>query len=132
MTTYTQTELATRMLRDLGLIGAEETPSAADLDFANETIESVVPMLATLGVPIWNGSEAQVPAEYLVPLSKRLGLDVAPGFGLVDVAAAEVAKTALERNLTLMANPRRANPSQLKTDDATGGSYRRFNWTTGL
>lgn len=131
MTTKTQTELATRLLRDLGLIGAEETPSAADLDFANETIESVVPMLAAIGVPIWNGSEAQVPLEYFVPLSKRLGLDVAPGFGLADPAEAEAAKGALERNLTLMANPRRADPGTLKTDEAQR-SYRTFNWTTGL
>jgi hypothetical protein len=32
MTTYSQSDLATRVLRDLGLIGAEEVPSATDLD----------------------------------------------------------------------------------------------------
>jgi hypothetical protein len=30
MTTYIQSDLATRVLRDLGLISAEEVPSAAD------------------------------------------------------------------------------------------------------
>lgn len=131
MTTFTQTELATRTLRDLGLIGAEEVPSAADLDWANQTIESVVPTLAAIGLPIWNGSEAHVPAEYLVPLSKRIGLDVASSFGLIDPAEAEAAKQSMERTLTLMANPRRGDPGLLRTDDATS-SYRAFNWTTGL
>ena len=34
MTTYSQSDLATRVLRDLGLIGAEEVPSAADLQWS--------------------------------------------------------------------------------------------------
>jgi hypothetical protein len=131
MTTYTQTDLATRTLRDLGLIGSEEVPSAADLAWANQTIESVVPTLAAIGLPIWNGSEAQVPSEYLVPLSKRIGLDIASSFGLTDPVEAEAAKTAMERTLTLMANPRRGDPGTLRTDEATG-SLRRFNWAAGL
>ncbi len=36
MTTYSQSDLATRVLRDLGLIGAEEVPSAADLQWSAE------------------------------------------------------------------------------------------------
>lgn len=131
MTTYTQTDLATRSLRDYGLIGAEEVPSAADLEWANQTIESVVPTLAVIGLPIWNGSEAQVPAEYLVPLSKRIGLDMASSFGLMGPVETEAAKTAMERTLTLMANPRRGDPGTVRTDEAQR-SYRRFNWTTGL
>lgn len=131
MTTYSKTDLATRALRDLGLIGAEEVPSAADLDWAFETIDSVVPMLAAIGLPIWNGSEVQVPSEYLVPISKRAGLDMAPSFGLLDPLEAESAKRAMEQNLTLMANPRRGDPGQLRSNDAM---MRRssFNWATGL
>ncbi len=131
MTTKTQTELATRVLRDLGLIGAEEVPSAADLEFANETIESVVPTLAAVGLPIWNGSEAQVPLEYFVPLSKRIGLDIAPGFGLTDPVEAESAKRSMEQTLTLMANPRRGDPGTVRSDQDFG-SVRRFNWAAGV
>ena len=131
MTTYTQSDLATRILLDLGVIGAEETPSAVDLIWASDTIDAVVPTLSAMGLPIWNGSEVVVPAEYLIPLSKRIGLDMAPSFGLMNTVEAEAAKRGMEQSLTIMANPRGGNPSVLRTDDATG-SGRRFNWTTGI
>jgi hypothetical protein len=130
MTTYSRADLATRVLKDLGLISAEETPSAVDLEWSGETIDSVVPMLAALGLPIWNGSEMAVPQEYLVPLSGRIGLSVAPSFGLMSPAEAMLATREAERNLTLMANPRAGRPLSLISNDATarrGG----FNFTTG-
>lgn len=92
MTTYSRSDLATRVLKDLGLVYAEEIPSASDLAWAEETVSSVTAQLATEGIVIWNGSDQSVPVEYLVPLSKRIGLDVGPSFGLFSIAEAETAK----------------------------------------
>src|SRR6185369_1157219 len=91
MTIYSQSDLATRVLRDLGLIGAEEVPSAADLQWSVETVGSEVALLGSIGLPIWNGSDLSVPLEYLAPLSRRVGLAVAPSFGLIDTASAQIA-----------------------------------------
>lgn len=130
MTTYSQQDLATRMLKDLGLIGAEETPSAADLDWAMETVGSEVAMLATTGMPIWNGSDMAVPLEYLTVLSRRVGLAVATSYGLSDPASAQAAMRGANDNLTLMANPRAGTPLLLVSNDAHP-SRRGFNFTTG-
>jgi hypothetical protein len=102
MTTYTTNELATRVLKDLGLVAAEETPSAADLSWAVETVESEVQMLNAKGIPIWNGSEVEVPQEYLTALSRRLGLAVGPSFGLMSIADAEQMMPVAEANLRIL------------------------------
>jgi hypothetical protein len=116
MTTYSQTDLATRMLKDLGLIDAEEVPSAADLDWAIETVGSEVLLLAALNMPIWNGNVMAVPEVYLTSLSRRCGLAVAPSFGLTDVSSAEIAMREAERSLAILAAPRGANPRTLRAD----------------
>jgi hypothetical protein len=116
MTTYSQSDLATRVLRDLGLIGAEEVPSAADLQWSEETVGSEVALLGSIGLPIWNGSDLSVPLEYLAPLSRRIGLAVAPSFGLLDTASALLAMREAERTLTVMANPRGGNPLPLAVE----------------
>jgi hypothetical protein len=102
MTSYTTTELATRVLKDLGLVGAEETPSSADLNFAIETSQSEVLMLNAKGIPIWNGSEIEVPQEYLTALSRRIGLAIGPSFGLMSLADAEQAMPLAEANLRVL------------------------------
>jgi hypothetical protein len=102
MTTYTTAELATRVLRDLGLVAAEETPTAADLDWATETVQSEVGLLAAKGIPIWNGSDVSIPQEYLTVLSRRIGLAAAPSYGLTDVASATVAMDLAERDLRIL------------------------------
>lgn len=99
MTTFTQAELATRLLKDLGLVGAEETPTAADMEWATETVQAEILMMAAKGIPVWNGSETSIPNEYLTVLSRRIGLAVAPSFGLVDVASATAAMPLVEADL---------------------------------
>lgn len=99
VTTYTTNELATRVLKDLGLVAAEETPSAADLSWAVETVQSEVAMLAAKGIPIWNGSDISVPLEYLTLLSRRIGLALAPSFGLASITDATSAMQAAELDL---------------------------------
>jgi hypothetical protein len=128
MTTYTEDEFATRVLKDLGLVGAEETPSSADLEWAKETASSEITSLAALGLPIWNGSELSIPQEYLTLLSRRVGLAVAPSFGMMSSAEAQVSMREAERALTMLAAPR-VRPLGLRTEHfARGGS---FNYSTG-
>jgi hypothetical protein len=104
MTTYTKSEMATRVLRDLGLIGAEETPSAADLSWAEETVDAEVALLMAKGINVWNSSEDSFPLEYLTVLSRRIGLAVAPSFGLTDIATAQSAMGAAERDLRVLSS----------------------------
>ena len=103
MTTFTLSDMATRVLKDLGLIGAEETPSAADLTWAQETVSAEVATLAEVGMPIWNGSDVEVPQAYLLPLSHRIGLSIAPSFGLMSVVDAERAKPIADQVLYKLA-----------------------------
>lgn len=131
MSTFSQTDLSERMLKDLGLIGAEEVPSASDLAWANETVTSEVALLSALELPIWNGSELSVPREYLTLLSLRCGLALAPSFGLMSQAESMAAKEAAERNLTVLAAPRGAMPLLARADDSTRGRG-GYNWQTGL
>lgn len=92
MTTYSRSDLAERVLKDLGLVDAREEPDADDLAWAEETVSSVTAQLATEGITIANGSDEALPLEYLVALSKRIGLDIGPSFGLFSIADAEQAK----------------------------------------
>lgn len=102
MTTYSRSDLATRVLKDLGITDATESPTADDLSWAEETIASVTAQLATEGIFIWNGSDEALPLEYLVALSKRICLDVGPSFGMFSIADAEAAKPALNAVLRRM------------------------------
>lgn len=102
MTTYTNAQLATRVLRDLGLYGAEEEPSAADQAWAEETVTAEILLMSRKDIPIWNGGTDSIPNEYLTLLSRRIGLAVAPSFGLVDLATASAQMTALEKDLRIL------------------------------
>ncbi len=131
MTTYSKRDLATRVLKDLGLVGADEAVPADDQAWAEETVSAEVRLLAAIGLPIWNGSEMAVPEEYLTPLSRRIGLAIAPSFGLMSLADAQLAMREAERYLTIMAAPRAASPLTLRTNDAIGPRGRSFNYSTG-
>jgi hypothetical protein len=65
---YSQTDLATRVLRDLGLVDARITPDGDDIG----------------------------------ALSKRIGLDIGPSFGLFSMTDAEQLKPALNMTLRRM------------------------------
>lgn len=104
MTTFTKAELATRILRDTGLIGAEEVPSAIDLAFAEETLSSEIDLLALKGIVIWDGSEISVPNAYLTTLSRRIGMALGPAFGLGSIAEVSTAIPVVERDLRALSN----------------------------
>lgn len=103
MTTYTENQLATRVLKDLGLVGADETPTSSDLEWCKQTIVAEVALIAAKGITIWNGSGSSVPEEYLTLLSRRLGLAIAPSYGLTDWATAQSAMREAERDLRILA-----------------------------
>lgn len=115
MTVYSKSDLATRVLKDLGLVGAEETPSASDIQWAEETISSEVASMAVRGIRIWNGNDTSVPLEYFTPLSRRIGLALSPSFGLTDLATATLAITAVENELRQM-SAKKPTGADAKTD----------------
>ncbi|HWL05693.1 MAG TPA: hypothetical protein VNQ99_12290 [Xanthobacteraceae bacterium] len=117
---YSLTDLATRMLKDLGLVAAEEMPSPDDLAWAKETVEGEVTLLAALNMPIWNGSAMAIPPAYLTALSRRIGLAIAPSFGLMDQATAMAAMREAERALSSLSAPRGIRPLTLRTNDVMG------------
>ena len=96
MTTYSSTDLATRALRKANLIGAEETPGAADLEFAIEGIASDTAALAIEGIKIENGSDDSVPLEHLEPRASYHSITLKLDFGMISDLQAEQAK-ALQR-----------------------------------
>ena len=102
MTIYTGAQLAVRVLKDLGMVGAEETPTAADQAWAEETCDAEIGLLAAKGIPIWNGGDDDIPGPYLTTLSRRIGLAMAPSFGLSDIATATVAMRAAEDDLRIL------------------------------
>lgn len=104
MTTFSKSDLATRILRDAGLVGADETPSAIDLEFAEETLSSEIDALAIRGISIWNGSETEIPNGYLTTLSRRIVLAIAPAFGLASAAEVEVAIPKVEATLRALSH----------------------------
>lgn len=101
MTTYTQTQLATRVLKDLGLVGADETPSSSDQEWAEQTVQAELSLLAGKGINIMN-SEDEIDQAYFTTISRRIGLAVAPSFGLSDVATATLAMPAVENDLRII------------------------------
>ena len=131
MATFSKTELATRVLKDLGLVSAEETPSAADIAFAIQTADSEIALMATDDIRIWNGSSTTIPIEYLTALSRRIGLAVGPGFGLFTIVDAEKAiplANDILRSLSNLSNP----PTPARIPNITGSNRANFNFTTGL
>ncbi len=97
MTTYTINEFATHVLKELGVIGAEETPTSADLEWTKEKAQSEIMFLNGIGIPVWNGSEISIPQEYLSALSRRVALAVGPSYGLGDGPSAQMAMREAER-----------------------------------
>ena len=103
MSTYTLADLATRVLKDMGMVGAEETPSASDQEWAEETCTSEIAMLDAMNIPIWNGSAVSVPEEYLTILSRRIGVALESSYGLSSIAQATMAMETIDKTLRRMA-----------------------------
>lgn len=92
MTTYSASDLATRSLRKAGLIGVEETPSAADLAFAEEGIASDTAALALESIFIVNGSDQSVPLEHLEPRARYHAITFKEDYGMISPEQAAAAR----------------------------------------
>lgn len=120
MTTYTETDLITEAYRAPGLLGIDETPSAAEVEDARVSNSSVVATMGALGIPIWNGSAISVPEEYFIELAMRCSLPLQFKAGLIDHAKYLALVDASEARLTVMAAPRGSAPLELKSNESTG------------
>lgn len=123
MTTYSETDLITEAYRSPGLIGIEETPSAAEVSDAQVSNASVVATMAALGVVIWNGSVLAVPEEYFVELAMRCSLPLQFKNGMINHATYLSLVDASEQRLTVMAAPRGSSPLLLETNESTGPNW---------
>lgn len=92
MTTYTAADLATRALRKAGLIGSEETPSAADLVFAEEGIASDTAALKFENILIVNGSDVAMPLEQLEPRARYHAITFKEDYGMISAEQAAAAR----------------------------------------
>lgn len=99
---YTLAQIATRALREAGLIAADETASAEDATWAQETITSEVASMRVRGIRIWNGSTSALPDEYFVPLARRIAVPMSASFGLIGLGEAMAARDTLERELRML------------------------------
>ena len=99
MTTYSTNDLATRALRKANLIGAEETPTAADLEFAQESIVSDTAALIAEGIVMDNGSAESIPIEQLDPRADYHAVAFKKDYGLINEVEAEQARQSQRMRL---------------------------------
>lgn len=70
--TFTRAQLGTRLLKYPGIIGIDETPSAAEQEEAEEVVETGIATLNGLGINLWNSTDNSITHEYLIPLIEWL------------------------------------------------------------
>lgn len=102
MTTYTQSDWATRALQKAAIVDAEESPSAALLDWAGDVGTSLFDQLATEGISVQNGSDQSLPGEYFQVFSAFVACDLKAEVGLIGEVEAETLKTELKKTLRRM------------------------------
>ncbi len=102
MTMYSQADIATRALRELGVVASDEAPSAEDLEHAAETISGLFLTMAAEGIAIVGGSSSAVPEGYLIPLGQYFAKHLAASFGAVSDKTELIGKQA-EMTLRRMA-----------------------------
>jgi hypothetical protein len=124
MANYTKTDLAYRVLRDLNVIDAVETPQAADMEHVKETIDSEMGKLEALGLKMWSTSNESIHPSYFTALSKYMALSVGPHFGIFTVADAERAQRGAENELWRLSAPT-LTPTAPRFEIAARGYSRR-------
>jgi len=102
MTTYSQSDWATRALQKAAIVDAEDVPSAALLDWAGDVGTSLFDQLATEGISVPNGSDQSLPGEYLQVFSSFVACDLKSEVGLIGEVEAETMKTELKKTLRRM------------------------------
>jgi hypothetical protein len=105
VTQFSTNDLAVRTLRDLNIISAEELPSAADLQFALETIQSEFGRMEADGIVMWGTTLDSINHVYFTVLSNRMGAAIGPAFGVMSAASALGVKEAAENVIRRLAAP---------------------------
>lgn len=120
---YTTNDLAIRVLRDLNIISASETPSSDDMNYTLETIESEFARLEADGLQFSNMgcSVDSIPASLLTELSRRIGFSIGPAFGVMSAAVGEQGKAASEAVLWRLIVPAKV-PELLNIERAALGN----------
>ena len=131
MTTYTESDLATETLKSASLVDIEGVLSAAEFVDTVRSNGSVVQMLGLIGLPIWNGSEIDVPEPYFIELALRCSLPIQFKNGMINHAEMLSLIEASETRLVVMAAPRGAMPLIASSNELTGGRP-FYNWQTGF
>jgi hypothetical protein len=131
MTVYTESDLATETLKSAALVEIDGVLSAAEFVDVVRSNGSVIQMLATIGIPVWNGSEIDIPEPYFVELALRCSLPIQFKNGLIGHADMLSMIEASEARLVVMAAPRGSMPLIASSNESTGGR-RFYNWQTGL
>ncbi len=132
MTTYSESDLANQTLLTSGLIETNGTLSAEDYTAVTTSNRSVINMLNTLGIPVWNGSEISVPEEYFVELATRCSLPFQLRWGQINMQQYLGMVDECERRLIQMAAPRGSTPLLSATNESSSRRrYGGFNWSTG-
>jgi hypothetical protein len=123
MAQYTTNDLAVRVLRDLNIIDAEETPSAEDLAYTIETIQSEFARMEADGIKFSQHSTSvnSINIVLYTELSRRMGFAIGPAFGIMDAATGEAGKAASEGVLRRLVAPVKT-PEVLTIERAARGT----------
>jgi hypothetical protein len=115
MTTYSQTDWATRALQKASIVDAEEAPSAALSAWAGEVGVSLFEQLAAESISVSNGSDQSLPGEYYQVFSAFVACDLKAEVGLISDVEAETLKTELKKTFRRM-NPLPATGSVVEVE----------------
>lgn len=130
MTSFSSTDLATETMRACGLTSIEEPLNAVEFTDVVQSNGSVIQMLSSIGLPIWNGSEIDVPEPYFIELALRCSLPIQFKNGLISHAEMLSLIEASEARLTVMAAPRGSMPLISSTNESTGQRPGWWPYTT--
>lgn len=96
----TTTELADAVLRELGVVDAEETPDTVDRNYVISAYTSKYAMLAAPGLELAYWSSSAIPEAIFLPLRDLIMLQVQGAFGEpMDPAEKDAREQALLRPL---------------------------------
>lgn len=115
--TKTTTELADAVLRELGVVEAEETPDTTDRNYVISAYESKYALLAAPGYELVYWPETAIPDVLLFPLRNLIMLEVQGAFGEpVDPVEKDAREQALlrpfRRHTAVQSSGRPAQSSQ--------------------
>jgi len=88
MATWDEEELATQVLKELGVVGSGQTASAEDTARVTAVYPSIYEALANRGLASWESDEIEEEAQ--LPLAKYVAGKVASSFGFTGQRLAEL------------------------------------------